>query len=71
LLLCKLHHKKRDETNVMSGNEKNLEIRIEQDMGVAAAREKHVSSMPASHFSPHFPREWDCRWCKLAAGSNG
>jgi hypothetical protein len=54
----------------MSGNEKNLEIRIEQDMGVAAAREKHVSSMPASHFSPHFPREWDCRWCKLAAGSN-
>jgi hypothetical protein len=31
----------------MSGNDKNLEIRIEQDMGVAAAREKHVSSMPA------------------------
>jgi pimeloyl-ACP methyl ester carboxylesterase len=31
----------------MSGNKKNLEIRIEQDMDVAAAREKHVSSMPA------------------------
>ena len=44
---CKLHHKKRDETNVMSGNEKNLEIRIERGIGVAAAREKHVSSMPA------------------------
>ena len=31
-LPCKLHHKKRDETNVMSGNEKILEIRIEQDI---------------------------------------